>query len=186
MRRRGLPLPLPSEASPTPRPTSGCRRSSRSLRAASLGTPPFVPWGGPSRPAKDAVPALVAVLRGGDGADRKASALALSRIGGPATSALVVLLRDKDASLRRLAAETLDQQMQLFSKPNPGPAARVAIPTLVEALQGADVEFAKHAANILPRIGKEALPALFEAPRDKQGRFQGAGRTCHRRYCPDD
>ena len=120
--------------------------------------------------AKDAVPALVAVLRSGNDPDRKASAAALVRIGGPAATAQVVLLRDKDASVRRLAAETLGE-IQLVSAPIPGPAARVAIPTLVEALHGADVEFANLAANILPRIGKEACPALFEAPRDKQGRF---------------
>ncbi len=114
---------------------------------------------------------LVAVLRSGNDPDRKASAAALVRIGGPAATALIALLRDKDAEVRRRAAETLSQ-IQMVSEPLPAPAARVAIPTLVEALDGADVEFAKHAADILPRIGKEALPALFEAPRDKQGRFQ--------------
>ena len=114
---------------------------------------------------------LVAVLRSGNDPDRTASAAALVRIGGPAATALIALLRDKDAAVRRRAAETLSQ-IQMVSEPLPAPAARVAIPTLVEALDGADIEFANLAADILPRIGKEALPALVEAPRDKQGRFQ--------------
>ena len=135
--------------------------------------------------AKDAVPALVAVLRSGNDPDRQASVAALVRIGGPAATALIALLRDKDAGVRRRAAETLSQ-IQMVSGPLPAPAARVAIPTLVEALHGADVEFANLAANILPLFGRSRCPLSSTRSRDKQGRFQGARRTCHRRDCPDD
>ena len=54
---------------------------------------------------------------------------------------------------------------------DPSRPRRPASPSvLVEALHGADVEFAKRAADILPRIGKEALPALFEHA-ERTGRF---------------
>jgi HEAT repeat protein len=123
---------------------------------------------GPS--AKDAVPALVAVLRSADVPARKASAAALVRIGEPASTALVALLRDPDASIRRVAAESLDRILIIGGR-IPGPAAQSAIAPLVAALQSADPQFADAAVDILLRIGNDALSELLKAPRDKSGRF---------------
>jgi HEAT repeat protein len=124
--------------------------------------------------AKDAIPALAAVLRGGNDADRKASASALARIGEPALSALIAALHDKDADVRRLAAEALG------TNPLPGATPETikrvgneVLPALAAALKDSDVQVRRSAVRSLSRQqpfsgpgGDAAVSALVDALRD--------------------
>ena len=69
--------------------------------------------------AKDAVPALTALLRDKDWGARFAAARALGGIGPPASNAvpaLTQLLKDKDEDVRKAAAEALEK---IKKKPAP-------------------------------------------------------------------
>jgi HEAT repeat protein len=58
--------------------------------------------------------------------------------------------------------------------PRAGASANVAIPALIEALRDdGNTGIANHAADILPRFGKAALPALLDAFQEDRGRFHG-------------
>ncbi len=116
-------------------------------------------------------------------------AQALAAIGKPAVPSLLEVLQKEDdpslrsGCLRPGGARTTDRAHRhtrtdrgITRQGREGPQRRGlhpggASPGNRQGVTGL-VEFAKHAASILPRIGKEALPALVEAPRDKQGRFQ--------------
>jgi len=157
--------------------------------------------GGIGRGARDAVPALLTAIEGADPKLRRTAAYALGRItgeednassrrrfglppretargSGVAVPALAEALRDSDRFVREAAAEALAQI---------GPAAKDAVPALLDALHGKeDAEFVdarRKAAWALCRIGPDAnvaLPALVKALGDKDRgvRLAAAGALC--------
>src|SRR5262249_10564766 len=144
-----------------------------------------------------AVPALIRALRGRDADVRSRAAQALRLIGPEARAAaptLVEVLRDPEARVRVRAAEAL---WQVARDPagaallpavrgggdgalgrdaarvlgQMGPAARPAVPALVEALRDADNATGVLVAEVLGRIGPgaaAAVPALAEALREPE------------------
>jgi HEAT repeat protein len=142
-----------------------------------------------------AVPALIQALRGRDADVRSRAAQVLGLIGPEAQAAaptLVEVLRDPEARVRVRAAEALWQIAQdpagVALLPavlggedgvlrrdaarclgQMGPAARPAVPALVEALRDADDVTRVLVAEVLGRIGPgaaAAVPALAEALRE--------------------
>src|SRR5262249_40358295 len=92
-----------------------------------------------------------------DGAVRSAAALAISRIGPEAATAvpnLISLLKDQDPMTRQRAIIALHSI---------GPAAKPAVEALKQALKDNALGNSSHAANALVRIGDPAAPALIEA-----------------------
>ncbi len=82
----------------------------------------------------------------------------LSRFGSRGVPILVkVLKNDRDYTVRVVAAASLGEI---------GPAAKNAVPALVQALSEKDREMRKHAATALYMIGPAAVPGLVEALRD--------------------
>ncbi len=132
--------------------------------------------------AKDAVPLLARIMSdpsyprgGGDGNIEYDCAHALGKIGAPAVPALLPLLRDARAIVGRHAALSALTAM--------GPAAKDAVPTLIELLQseppanpsapgpgpivigpnGGVSRQLSPPAEVLRAVGKPAVPALVEA-----------------------
>jgi HEAT repeat protein len=114
-----------------------------------------VPPDGKLDPAGELVlQALSAGLRDSDGEVRIASHLGMIRLGRAAAPTLGTALSDKEPTVRRLAAETLQKL---------GPDARTAAPDLVAALRDADAEVRDGAGWALEALDPElraALPAL--------------------------
>jgi HEAT repeat protein len=123
---------------------------------------------GDSRPADDATPrALVAALGDPDREVRGAAQLGLIRLGRPAAPALAKALREKEAAVRRLAAETLQEL---------GPDAKAAAADLVAALRDDD-EDVRDAAG-------RALDVIDPDFRRTTGAAAGPGRAAEGRRQP--
>jgi HEAT repeat protein len=105
-----------------------------------------------------AVPAMLAAMREPEIAAAPHVDLVLQRIGAPAVDPLVRTLEsDPDLAVRRGAAELLGRL---------GPAARRAVPLLIQSLQGRDPECARAAAESLASIrpdGGDVLEPLRAA-----------------------
>jgi HEAT repeat protein len=142
----------------------------RCVAALTLGR--MGPW------AKDAVPALVKALNDPHPHVADAAASALKRIAGapspaagpptpvpapgpvepPAVIDLVDMLRNEDASLRRIAVVALGETRAV---------GRDAIPGLVEVLEDEDEAVRREAARVLGKIGAvAAVPSLVVALSD--------------------
>ncbi|MFQ5796574.1 MAG: HEAT repeat domain-containing protein [Candidatus Bipolaricaulia bacterium] len=78
---------------------------------------------------------------------------------------LIEALMDDDVFVLIAAAEALGRM---------GPAARDAVPALVEALGDPQSLMRRHAAEALRRIGPDAVPALIEALMDRDWRVSQA------------
>jgi HEAT repeat protein len=118
----------------------------------------------------DALPLLQAML---STADCLPALRALARYGPdalPAAPQLIDLLQsDGDGEIRWNAARTLGKI---------GPAARGAVPILVEALDDRDALVREHAAEALGEIGpdaKSAIPALVKVLKDPDARVRRDG-----------
>ena len=114
--------------------------------------------------AQAAAPTLVEVLRDPEARVRVRAAEALWQVAQDPTGValLAAVLGDEDGVLRRDAARFLGQM---------GPAARPAVPALVEALRDADDATRVPVAEVLGRIGPgaaAAVPALAEALREPE------------------
>jgi len=127
---------------------------------------------GIGKDAKDAIPALVLVLKTDkDASVRSSAASALGRIekdAKEAVPALVLVLKtDKDSSVRSSAAYALGSI---------GPEARNAVPDLVAVLKDKDKPVILIAITALGGIGKEAVPALVAALQDSDStiRYEAA------------
>jgi HEAT repeat protein len=95
---------------------------------------------------------------------------ALTKIGEPAVDPLIEVLKDKDEEARPLAAQVLGDI---------GPAAKKAIPALIEALKDddADPSVRNSAASALAEMGpaaKPAVPALLAALKDDDAGVRGS------------
>ncbi len=144
----------------------------RCVAALTLGR--FGPW------AKEAVPALVGALNDPHPHVAEAAASALKRIAdapasadepttpapstvdSPTVIALIDMLRDEDASLRRRAVVALGETRSV---------GRDAIPELVEVLEDKDEVVRREAARALGKLGASAavpslVVALSDAPDD--------------------
>ena len=127
---------------------------------------------GIGKDAKDAIQALVLVLKTDkDASVRSSAASALGRIekdAKEAVPALVLVLKtDKDSSVRSSAAYALGSI---------GPEARNAVPDLVAVLKDKDKPVILIAITALGGIGKEAVPALVAALQDSDStiRYEAA------------
>jgi HEAT repeat protein len=115
---------------------------------------------GPKAPEVD-YPALIEKLKSSNELDRGRATTDLVTIGEPAVPALLPLLSDPEARVRRLAATTLWGM---------GVKARSAVPQLAAALADADASVRASAAMALGAVGPEAesaVPALIGALRDR-------------------
>ncbi len=119
------------------------------------GPPGFPPGGPPGAPGfpgapartdyKELVPVLVDALNDDDGDVRRYAAHTLTRIGRPAVTALLDVLKDRDkgAQVRANAAYVLGKL---------GPQAREAVPVLTKALKESDRELRRRAAFALAQL----------------------------------
>jgi HEAT repeat protein len=109
--------------------------------------------------AREALPALVGVLKDEDGRVREAAAQAVGQMGPEALPALVGMLEHTDKYVRRHAVWALGKL---------GPLARPALADLCEALRDPDPRTGSGAAQALGNMGADgadAVPALAEAMR---------------------
>ncbi len=109
--------------------------------------------------AREALPALVAVLHDTDPRVRESAAQAIGLMGPDALPTLVAMLDHGDKYVRRHAVWALAKL---------GPLARPALVNLCQALKDADPRTASGAAQALGNMGAEAadsVPALAEAMR---------------------
>jgi HEAT repeat protein len=109
--------------------------------------------------AREALPALVAVLNDGDARVRESAAQAIGLMGPDALPTLVAMLGHEDKYVRRHAVWALAKL---------GPLARPALADLCQALKDTDPRTASGAAQALGSMGAEAadsVPALAEAMR---------------------
>ncbi len=112
--------------------------------------------------AKEAIPALAKAMK-----DRESGpwpAQALGRIGAAAVPVLIEALKAKDGEQQALAADALKQI---------GPAAKDAVPALVEVAKGGEGTHVVGRINALAALGRigpkaaEAVPALIELVKGK-------------------
>ena len=110
-----------------------------------------------------AVPALVAVLKDDDAKVRRRATYALGRIGPAADAAIPDLV----AAIKDATVEV--RRVAVSALGRIGPAADAAIPDLVAALSDDDAKTQKSAAFALGRIGRgrPAVPALVAALKDE-------------------
>lgn len=109
--------------------------------------------------AREALPALVAVLNDSDPRVRESAAQAIGLMGPDALPTLVAMLGHGDKYVRRHAVWALAKL---------GPLARPALADLCQALKDTDPRTASGAAQALGSMGAEAadsVPALAEAMR---------------------
>ncbi|MCS6864151.1 MAG: HEAT repeat domain-containing protein [Gemmata sp.] len=109
--------------------------------------------------ARDALPALVAVLNDSDHRVRESAAQAIGSMGPDALPTLVAMLGHSDKYVRRHAVWALGKL---------GPLARPALAELCSALKDTDPRTASGAAQALGSMGADAaegVPALAEAMR---------------------
>lgn len=109
--------------------------------------------------ARDALPALVGVLRDEEAKVREAAAQAVGQMGPEALPALTGMLAHTDKYVRRNAVWALGRL---------GPAARPALPALCRGLSDPDPRTASGAAQALGNMGAagaESVPQLAEAMR---------------------
>lgn len=109
--------------------------------------------------AKDALPALVGVLRDDDGKVREAAAQAVGQMGPEAVPDLTGMLAHADKYVRRNAVWALGRL---------GPGARPALGALGRVLKDGDPRTASGAAQALGNMGADgaaAIPQLTEAMR---------------------
>lgn len=99
---------------------------------------------------RPAVPGLCTALQDSEPTVRRTAAQALAQIGDPeAVPALTAALRDPEDAVREYAARALGRI---------GPAAKPAVPTLIDLLQkDEERDVREHAAKSLGLIGREAL-----------------------------
>src|SRR5262249_47570326 len=116
---------------------------------------------------KEAVPALIAVLRQDHDLDeqnkvvRRFAAEALGKMGREAVPSLVATLQDVRAFVRMYAAIALGQI---------GPEAEEAIPALIAALRDRDSSVRTRTVAALGKTGpraKDGMPALIAALKDR-------------------
>ncbi len=109
--------------------------------------------------AREAMPALVAVLADGDTKVREAAAQAVGQMGPEALPTLSAMLGHQDKYVRRHAVWAMGKL---------GPLARPALSDLCESLRDPDPRTASGAAQALGQMGNDgadAVPALTEAMR---------------------
>jgi len=109
--------------------------------------------------AREAMPALVAVLSDADPKVREAAAQAVGQMGPEALQTLSAMLGHQDKYVRRHAVWAMGKL---------GPLARPALKDLCEALRDPDPRTASGAAQALGQMGTDgadAVPALTEAMR---------------------
>jgi len=109
--------------------------------------------------ARDAMPALVAVLADADPKVREAAAQAVGQMGPEALPTLSSMLGHQDKYVRRHAVWAMGKL---------GPLARPALADLCESLRDPDPRTASGAAQALGQMGTdgaEAIPSLTEAMR---------------------
>jgi HEAT repeat protein len=117
---------------------------------------------GPRTPEVD-YSTLIKKLSSNDELVRGKATTDLITIGEPAVPAIVPLLSDPEARIRRIAATTLWGM---------GEKARAAVPQLAAALGDSDASVRASAAMALGGIGpeaREAVPALIGVLRDRDG-----------------
>lgn len=109
-----------------------------------------------SQEAKVAATSLSQLLESPDEGLRLGAALALGKIGAAPEAAipyLITFLKDEDLTIQMEAAQALaNSNLE---------AVKLAIPTLISAIETG--EFYESAAEILIKIGEEAIPDLIEA-----------------------
>ncbi|HEX8200535.1 MAG TPA: alpha-L-fucosidase, partial [Isosphaeraceae bacterium] len=116
-----------------------------------------------SRPAPEAVPALLLALHDADAEVRWRAELALGRTGPAAVPGLIRALDDPDPALRRGAAFVLGPL---------GPRAGAAVPALIRSARDRDARVRCWSVKALGDIGGDSdaiAPALAEALRDPDG-----------------
>jgi HEAT repeat protein len=126
---------------------------------------------------KDAVPALLPLLKGRDTELRKWAAVALSDIGPEAKEtipALIECLEDQDQSLRGWAAAALGRM---------APESKAAIPALIKLLDKDDLGFTRGRGGsttieALSRFREQAVPALSEALKDPSEKIRAGAAGC--------
>jgi RNA polymerase sigma factor (sigma-70 family) len=113
---------------------------------------------------KEAVPALLELLKGKDNELRASAATALGGIGIKAKEAiptLITYLEEEDQNLRNSAAQALGQM---------APESKAAIPALIKLLAKEDIDQTRGLSGpvigALSQLGTEAVPALTEALKD--------------------
>jgi HEAT repeat protein len=119
--------------------------------------------------ARDAVPALLALLRE-PGQEDSAGLVgeALARVGAPVLADVVPLLQNSDVRFRRYATVVLASL---------GPQAKEAVPSVILALEDSDRDVRAGAAGALQTIGPdahEAVPALLANLSTYQTQVRGA------------
>jgi len=125
---------------------------------------------------KDAVPALLPLLKGKDSELRKWAAVALSGIGPEGKEAipgLIECLEDEDANLRSWAAGALGQM---------APKSKAAIPALIKLLDKDDLGNTQGRGggtiDALSRFREQAVPALTEALKDPSEKIRAGAAGC--------
>ncbi len=110
--------------------------------------------------ARAAVPALAQALRGTDRELRWDAGIALGRIGEAAMPELINALAAKDPNVRHAAANAFYYA---------GPAAKPAVPALVQRLTDDSEPVRTASAQSLSQIGAAAVPALLHAIEHETG-----------------
>jgi RNA polymerase sigma factor (sigma-70 family) len=126
---------------------------------------------------KDAVPALLPLLKGKDNELREMAALALSDIGPEAKEtipALIECLEDEDQILRGWAAAALGRM---------APESKAAIPPLIKLLDKDDLGRGRGMSmsttiDALSRFREQAVPALSEALKDPSEKIRAGAAGC--------
>jgi len=126
---------------------------------------------------KDAVPALLPLLKGKDTELRKWAAVSLSDIGPDAKEtipALIECLQDEDQSLAGWAASALGRM---------APESKAAIPALIKLLDKDNLGSTRSRGvsttiDALTRFGQQAVPALTEALKDPSERIRAGAAGC--------
>jgi HEAT repeat protein len=112
--------------------------------------------------AADAVPALTALLKDKSATVRAHAANALGQVGTaakPAVTALVAMIDDPEVTVRI-------QAVQAIAHIRPGP--KVAVPLFEKVIEGNDAPVRNRVLQILTEAGKEAVPFLTEALKNKK------------------
>jgi HEAT repeat protein len=112
------------------------------------------------RLGEPAVPALIKVLKDDDASIRRYAALALARIGPQAALAVPALIERLDDS------DLFVLQNTLFAFKQIGPAAEPAVGAIQSTLQQPAVSIRRSAVESLGAIGRAGMPSLLEALRD--------------------
>jgi HEAT repeat protein len=104
---------------------------------------------------KAAIPKIEGLLKDKDASVRLAAALAIWRLGGNADHAVAILRQN----LKNQGSYPLRVGAAVYLG-NIGPAAKEAIPDLIEALKDKDEDVREQAATALGKTGAEARPAV--------------------------